>query len=276
MNLCILLFVEILTIRGIFVTSSQSGHETVKAIVNRITAIRSDHGLRFDRPFVVVSFAQSLDGFMAPWSCEDNKITAANYPLSSESSLLLTHAIRSEVDAILIGGRTLSIDSPRLTNRLWPGKKESYRQPRAVILDTNLEHFRNVTCRIRNPIICCSHAAAAGAEKSLLPVDAEILPCETDYDGKLSILDVLSKLRQRFDVESIMVEGGAAMLSSFFVQNTVDLVCITIAPKILHAGISPFYATNSATPIDLSIMSPLHFTLGPDVVILSRWSPYHT
>ena len=80
------------------------------------------------RPFVTATFAQSIDGYMSPLvvpqknersSSNTATTTHGNYPLSSPDSLRLTHGLRSIHDGILIGGRTLLLDNPRLTNRLW-------------------------------------------------------------------------------------------------------------------------------------------------------------
>ena len=81
------------------------------------------------RPFVTGTFAQSIDGYLSPWSSTTHHtegsstatIPMSNYPLSGPESSLLTHALRSMHDGILIGGRTLLLDNPRLTNRRWWG-----------------------------------------------------------------------------------------------------------------------------------------------------------
>jgi riboflavin-specific deaminase-like protein len=251
------------------VKANLSNIQSVRDVISLIKFMKSES---IDRPFVVASFAQSLDGFMAPWLDEDNRVTESNYQLSGDGSLLLTHAIRSEVDAILIGGRTLSIDNPMLTNRMWADENRNYHQPQAVILDTNLDHIQSVKSRIKNPILCCSYAAASRAQE--LPENVTILPCDCNSDGKLSVLDVLSKLRRRFGIQSIMVEGGAAVLSSFFSQNLVDLVCITVSPKYLISGISPSFTVNNVRkPIDLSYSMTRTLILGHDFVVLSSWPP---
>jgi riboflavin biosynthesis pyrimidine reductase len=142
---------------------------------------------RQDLPFVTLAFAQSLDGCIGtiissstfqhqPHQHETKKKSSSNLALSGPLSQILTHALRSCHDAILIGGNTLLIDNPRLNNRLWPPPSHSpsflqkkKHQPRPVILDT---HLTAITAMMQNqqqkdplrlgnnhPIVCCSEGA---------------------------------------------------------------------------------------------------------------------
>jgi riboflavin biosynthesis pyrimidine reductase len=165
------------------------------------------------RPFVTATFAQSVDGYMSPFihqesgntttKSTEHASTHSNYPLSSHESLVLTHGLRSIHDGILIGGRTLLLDNPRLTNRLWgiptninncsihdegnssirtmttsktcnndttthlPSQNH---QPQPVIIDPNLRYIQqllrdtNGTMNLRHPIICCTFDAASSIQ----------------------------------------------------------------------------------------------------------------
>jgi riboflavin-specific deaminase-like protein len=220
------------------------------------------------RPFVLVSFAQSLDGQIAPWANRDAaKETTCNYPLSSPESMLLTHAIRAIHDGILIGGRTLSIDNPRLNNRLW--NNETGHQPIPVVLDTHLHHVPKVgSClRAQNLVVCCGESAAKKLLAGSLSPFVSLLICNVQRN-RLDLLDLLQKLRTTFGIRTLMVEGGSSILTSLFQQGLVDAVCITIAPKALCGGISP---TMGLRPIDLGLLSPLFIPLGSDCIFLSRW-----
>ena len=57
-------------------------------------------------PFITLTFAQSLDGKIALYLDDLRSQTSSNFPISGSASLLLTHALRSVHDVILIGGRT--------------------------------------------------------------------------------------------------------------------------------------------------------------------------
>lgn len=210
------------------------------------------------RPFVTLSFAQTLDGkigLTSPSSC--------NYPISCKESLQLTHALRSIHDAILIGKETMRLDNPQLTVRYWDESGNNFSQPRPILLDTQLRtDFQK--CRAKNLIVCCSEEAAASSAEfthhhisdegnSNITTSITLLPCATkrirttttQETGKeeeeeevevLDLHDVLSKLYTNFGIQSIMVEGGAHVLSNFVTEELVDFMCITISPTILSGG----------------------------------------
>lgn len=199
-------------------------------------------------PFVTLTFAQSLDSKVAVYVDNKTNQTSANYPISGKESLLLTHALRSVHDAILIGGRTLSTDNPRLTNRLWKpdGPDTNLKQPRPVVLDSELRHVRKClesgAIKATNLIVCCSPMATLSSP-NILKMDPSltILTCEVRSNGQLDLRSVLERLKEKFQIQSLMVEGGSAVISAFAKENLVDCLCMTIAPKILgSSGLSAF------------------------------------
>jgi riboflavin-specific deaminase-like protein len=225
------------------------------------------------RPVVLASFAQSLDGQMAPWKDRENRdATAANYPLSGHDSLVLTHALRSIHDGIMVGGRTLAIDNPRLTNRLWKidHSSEELHQPVPVALDTRLNNLREMqtastAIRASKLVVCCGPDAASELTRQWNV--ARMLRCQVRED-RLDLLDVLQTLRTELGIRTLMVEGGSSLLTTLFMNNLVDAVCITISPKALCGGIAPMMGLH---PVDLRSLGPKFATLGSDCVLLSRW-----
>lgn len=174
--------------------------------------------------------------------------TSSNLAISGASSLLLTHALRSAHDAILIGGRTLSTDNPRLSNRLWPQEQQQqphdHNQPRPVVLDAFLRNYKHVSAdrRAKNLIVCHSDKFNLAShmidiEKEGNPNDVEFLACRTHADGSLDLIDVLAKLRRDFAIESLMVEGGPTTLGSFLQAQLFDCACITVSPSIFGSGL---------------------------------------
>jgi diaminohydroxyphosphoribosylaminopyrimidine deaminase/5-amino-6-(5-phosphoribosylamino)uracil reductase len=79
------------------------------------------------RPYVILKWAQSADGFIAP--PEGKKVM-----LSNELSRRYVHKMRSEESAILVGYHTARLDDPELSNRVWTGA-----QPVRVVLDPDLQ-----------------------------------------------------------------------------------------------------------------------------------------
>ena len=203
-------------------------------------------------PFVTLAFAQSSDGILAPYRSGNE--TASNFPVSGPESLRLTHALRSLHDGILVGRRTVEIDNPRLSNRLWTSDSN---QPRPIVLDADLSSIRRGEMRMSRPIVCCRD----GVEDTEGEVD--LLVCRIDESGTLDLVDVLRKLKSEYGIHRVMVEGGPTVLDSFLRRGLVDCLCITVSPKTLKRGAS------------LSVpFSPLPsrriYRVGNDVCLLTR------
>lgn len=235
----------------------------------------SEETIHKTRPFVTISYAQSLDGKIALRPDKEGSDPSSNLPLSGPESLLMTHALRSIHDAILVGGRTLAIDNPRLSNRLW---KLSNRQPRPVVLDTNLQCIQMLGSDIRSRklIICCSHKAHDNISEKLQHSDITLLPCRTTEDGTLDLQDVLLQLFNTFHIRSIMVEGGGKVLSTFAKESIIDCVCCTVSPKILGShgleAFSDLQFFGKASRTGLSLNKAICMTLGEDGIFLGLWN----
>ncbi|MBR4135206.1 MAG: bifunctional diaminohydroxyphosphoribosylaminopyrimidine deaminase/5-amino-6-(5-phosphoribosylamino)uracil reductase RibD [Bacteroidales bacterium] len=74
---------------------------------------------REHRPYVILKWAQTADGFMDIDRSEEHP---SNYWITNPALRVITHQWRSEEDAILVGWRTMYNDHPQLTTRLFPGK----------------------------------------------------------------------------------------------------------------------------------------------------------
>lgn len=205
------------------------------------------------KTFITGAFAQSIDGKLA--SYEGTKLSS-NLAISGNSSLGLTHACRSIHDAILIGIGTLRTDNPRLSNRFWGSK-----QPRPVVLDTDLSIRNLENLRVLDPIVCCSIEAQ---KKYGGDVSFDLLPCRLNPDGKLNLPDIVHKLRLKHGIRSIMVEGGPTLLESFFAESLFDCICITIAPIVIGHGKGVFWGIDS-----YALQQATWHVLGKDVCLIA-------
>jgi GTP cyclohydrolase II len=121
---------------------------------------------RDGRPFVTLSWAQSLDGSLA---LEPGQ----RFALSGREALGLTHALRAAHDAILVGIGTLLADDPALTVRHWQGPN-----PGPVVLDSQLRTplGARVLAGAAGPVrIACTDAADSGRDGRLAALGAEVL-----------------------------------------------------------------------------------------------------
>jgi 3,4-dihydroxy 2-butanone 4-phosphate synthase/GTP cyclohydrolase II len=172
------------------------------------------------RPMVSLCYAQSLDGSIAVQRGETTVI-------SGSESCRLTHILRAKHDAILVGVGTIIADNPRLTVRHAEGT-----DPQPIILDSYLRIPLNsyvIQHHPLSPMIATTNKASAEKLKTLQKVNAKILVFPTSDSGRVDLRALLEHLAQK-GINSIMVEGGARVLTSFLSMESVDQVVITIAP----------------------------------------------
>jgi GTP cyclohydrolase II len=176
-----------------------------------------------DRPLVTLSYAQSLDGSLA---LRRGQPTALSGPASSR----LTHTLRAENDAILIGVGTLIADDPLLTARIKGGV-----DPQPVILDSHLRSPTRSRLFTQNPHsawIACLEPFDRDRASALEGIGARLLSLPADPAGQVALPPLLDCLGQ-LGIKRLMLEGGARVISSFLVADLVDLVVITVAPLLL-------------------------------------------
>ncbi len=214
-------------------------------------------------PFVTVKFAETLDGRIATASGDSQWI-------SSTSALKLAHQLRREHDAILVGIGTLLADDPRLTVRLVNG-----RDPLRVVVDSRLRiplgarviaggaahHTLIATTDL------CDTARAGELEKA----GAEVLrlPKATGRSG-VDLSKLLAELGRR-KVASVLVEGGAGIMTSLLSAGKVDRLVVAIAPKIIGRGreaIGELGITRLSEAITFSSIKMRR--LGPDMMFDGR------
>jgi 3,4-dihydroxy 2-butanone 4-phosphate synthase/GTP cyclohydrolase II len=175
-----------------------------------------------DRPFVTLTYAQSLDGSIA---------SADGHPLaiSGAESLAFTHRLRAAHDAILVGIGTILSDDPRLNVRRSEGA-----HPKPVVLDSQLRFPTDaqiLSCDGPTPIIA-TNASAPDARKAALEREgATVIRLDCTRDG-ICLDSLLETLAER-EVGSVMVEGGTEILTSFLKQRHVNHIIATVAPTLI-------------------------------------------
>ena len=177
-----------------------------------------------DRPRVTLTYAQGLDGSIAARS-------GTPLSLSGAEAMRYTHQLRAAHDAILVGIGTVLSDDPQLNVRLIDGPS-----PRPIVLDSNLRCPLTARCleASRRPIVATTDRAAASRWRDLEEQGVTVLsiPACSDDDAYLDLSALLGVLAAH-DVQSIMVEGGAQVITSFLRARLVDRLILTIAPVLI-------------------------------------------
>lgn len=214
-------------------------------------------------PFVTVKFAQTLDGRIAT-------ATGDSQWISGPSSLKLAHQLRREHDAIMVGIGTVLRDDPRLTVRLVNG-----RDPLRVILDSRLR--LPVTARVlangaaRHTLVMTTSAANVARAGELESLGAEVLTLEAAADASgVDVTKALEHLGRR-GIASVLVEGGAATVTSLLAARLVNRLVIAIAPKIIGRGTEAIGDLGIERLEDALTFSSFRTRrLGPDIVVDAR------
>ncbi|MCX7706662.1 MAG: RibD family protein [Anaerolineae bacterium] len=171
-------------------------------------------------PFVTLTYAQSLDGSLA---ARPGRPLA----LSGPEAMLLTHRLRAAHDAILVGIGTVLADNPRLTARLVPGS-----HPQPVVLDTHLRCpadaalFHHPT---RRPWLLCGPDADPERADVLAAAGAQVIRLPLNRDGHVHLGAALAHLGE-LGVGTVMVEGGAQVITACLAERRAHFVVLTMAP----------------------------------------------
>ena len=208
------------------------------------------------RPFVAVSYAQGIDGSIA---------TKNRQPLniSGRQSLELTHRLRALFGGILVGINTVLADDPQLTVRLVDGEN-----PQPVVLDTRLR--TPLECRLlqrtdRNSWLASAANNNGARVAAFKRAGAQVLPCRRDDNGQIDLHHLMAVLFQK-GVESLMVEGGAKVITSFIHAELVDLFIITISPKFI-GGLQVVEALDG-DHFDTLELAGIHYEpMGQDLIV---------
>ena len=171
-----------------------------------------------ERPYIILKWAQTKDGFIAPITQEIGN----PFWISSQESKKLAHKWRTEESAILVGTTTAEKDNPALTSRLWEGD-----QPIRIVLDKAL--------RLNKNLLIFDESA-----KTLVFTEVSNMSTETtDYikiDFSKLHVNILKELHKR-NIHSVIIEGGRQTLQSFIDLNLWDEARVFTGESYLLDGI---------------------------------------
>ena len=233
----------------------------IKSIEEFKTVIDQAHQFRLEnrRPFVTVSYAQSLDGSIA-------SVNRQQLQLSGAESMRLTHQLRALNRSILVGIGTVLADNPSLTTRLVAGDN-----PQPVILDTNLRtppEANLVNQQDLSTWIANGNHGSGDRCSMLRQKGATLISCRCGDDGLIDLEALMEELVKR-QIDSLMVEGGARVITSFIRWKLVDLFVVTVSPKFV--GGLPVIDTSSFQSTSFLQLEDVHYqTLGEDLIIWAR------
>lgn len=166
------------------------------------------------RPFVLLKWAQSKDGYL--------DFQGRRTAISAKDLQPLIHQWRSECDAILVGSTTVANDDPELTVRAFTGKNPIRIVLGGELLDVN--HFKIFNQEAKTIVL---NNTKDGFVNSILftrldPLDPQSVLSYLYHEG----------------INSLMVEGGAKTLQFFLDAGLWDEARVIIGDLILNEGTS--------------------------------------
>ena len=203
-------------------TMGQSVEKMKRARIEVVTNILEEEGkilnagfysdIQRRRPFVILKYAQSSNNQFG--------VRGQQVWISSAFSKRLVHKWRSEVAAIMVGTNTLKTDNPRLDNRLYFGTS-----PVKVLLS-------------RNGNFLTDAAALKSRGRTIIVTNRQVKGISAadhwkfDFDENL-LKNMLNQLHEE-GLNTLMVEGGARLISSFITQNLWDEARIFTGAKTIN------------------------------------------
>lgn len=183
-------------------------------------------------PLVIGKIGQSLDGKIATVSGESRWITSA-------AARHQAHQLRRQVDAILVGVKTVLHDDPLLTARRVGGQAG---RPVKIIVDSRLRTPPTARCLSASspaPTIIATLAADGAARRTLERRGAEVwvFPRKAGQDSVP--LTPLCRQLVRRGVQRLLIEGGGEVLASAFAQRLVSRVVWWISPLLIGGRRAP-------------------------------------
>ena len=167
------------------------------------------------RPYVILKWAQTQDGFVA-------RPDYSSKWISNTHSRQLAHRWRAEEDAIMVGTKTAYYDNPRLNTRDWEGKN-----PVRVVIDKKLTLDNNLHLFDGSQPTICYNLEKEEEEQHL-----SFVKLEQDF----RLQDILNDLYHR-NIQSVIVEGGSFLLQMFISDELWDEARVFIGDTRFGSGI---------------------------------------
>ena len=181
------------------------------------------------RPYIILKWAETKDGFVAPVSKNEIKPIF----ISNVYSQQLVHKLRSEEHAILVGTNTALADNPKLNVRSWCGEN-----PIRIVLDRTLripEHTNILDGSVQTIVFTEKSNSEKETRKEKGSFSENLIFEQIDFSKNLAkhICSVLYK----HNIQSLIVEGGTQTLQNFIAENLWDEALVFVGDKSFKEGV---------------------------------------
>lgn len=196
------------------------------------------------RPYIILKWAQTADGFVARENYDSKWI-------SNTLSRTLVHKWRAEEDAIMVGTQTALYDNPQLNVRDWRGKN-----PVRVVMDSQLRLPSDLNLFDGKQLTICYNLIRNETRENLHLIKVE--------NKENMLQEIIQDLYTR-KVQSLIVEGGSKLLNSFIGLHLWDEARVFRSTQAFGKGI--------AAPLFRGKLVQVSFLKGDEVSIYSPVYP---
>ena len=174
------------------------------------------------RPWVVLKWAESLDGFMDGRPLQERQPGAGGFPITAETARPLTHTWRALEQGIAVGANTALVDSPQLNVRSIEAPS-----PRIVLLDPDvIIHSEHALIQQNGNLIHVAGPSKGFATKHAL-----------HWEVKEGLDALLERLYTEFNLSSLLIEGGATVLNDFLHQDAWNEIKYWTSSAAIESGL---------------------------------------
>ncbi|MDI6833080.1 MAG: bifunctional diaminohydroxyphosphoribosylaminopyrimidine deaminase/5-amino-6-(5-phosphoribosylamino)uracil reductase RibD, partial [Bacteroidales bacterium] len=184
------------------------------------------------RPYIILKWAQTLDGFIA----EKNQ-NCIKW-ISNAATRQIVHKWRAEEMAILVGAGTVRCDDPQLTTRHWYGDNPI----RMVVTNSgNLPLNAKIFDNQAKTILFYKNILKTTINEDKI----DIVKIETDF------IDTLYAYCIENNITSILIEGGSQLLNTFINREQWDEARVIVGNKVFGQGVrAPIISRHTSIDIE--------------------------
>tara|TARA_B100001063_G_scaffold66513_1_gene60537 strand:+ start:2172 stop:3188 length:1017 start_codon:yes stop_codon:yes gene_type:complete len=170
------------------------------------------------RPYIILKWAETLDGFISPNEKKEKKPVW----ISNKNSRQLVHQWRAEEQAILVGTQTVVDDNPSLNTRDWYGNS-----PICILIDKSLR-------------ISKDHKVYKNNSKTIVITEKQSKNKKNQFFESInfnsSIANQIGAILYSHGIQSVIIEGGAQTLQTFIDENLWDEARVFSGPITFNNG----------------------------------------
>ncbi|MBL4663246.1 MAG: dihydrofolate reductase family protein, partial [Flavobacteriaceae bacterium] len=201
---------------------TDAGCEVIRGILEAECNILNKRFFTFHikkRPYIFLKWAQTKDGYIAPFKRESQNPVWITTPYARQQ----VHKLRAQEQAILVGTNTVVVDNPSLTTRNWIGPS-----PVRIVIDQNLRISKKA--HIYNQKVKTIFITAMTAENQMNLIFEQI-----NFSKNIGsqICDIL----HQHQLQSLIVEGGAQTLQTFIDANLWDEALVFVGNTTFGSGV---------------------------------------